>query len=150
MADLRDGLVVSGILNTMLGSGGDLLRLDAATVSDSVPGGPSTAQWRIDADGGVYISRAIVSGGAFQFQYNWCTPPANAANYECTFTAGTGTVDTAPTTAGTYVQCNADRTWIETNPNTAESADFTARIRRVGGSTDLVTAVITLNVDGSP
>lgn len=141
---------MSGVLNMLVGSGGDRLRLDLQIVSDITPGGPSTAQWRIDADGGVYISRSIVSGGAFQFQYNWCTPPANAANYECTFTAVTGTVDTAPTTEGVYVQCNSDRTWVETNASTDETASFTARIRRVGGSTDLVTAEITLSVDGSP
>lgn len=137
-------------IQQLLGAGGDILRLDAASVIDSVAGGPSTSQWRIASDGGVYISRASVSGGAFQFQYNWVEPPANAANYECTWTAGTGTVDTTPTTAGTYVQCNANRDWVETNAIGPESASFTARIRRVGGSTDLVTAAITLDVDGSP
>jgi hypothetical protein len=141
---------MSGILNALVGSGGDRLRLDTASVSDATPGGPSTAQWRIDADGGVYISRSIVAGGAFQFQYNWVTPASNAVNYECTWTSDTGTVDTTPTAEGAYVACTADRTWAETNPTTSESASFIARIRRVGGSTDLVTATITLNVDGSP
>lgn len=136
-----------GAQQMLMGVGGDRLTLNADIVSATDPG-TAVSQWRIAADGGVYWSRTNVSGGAFIFQYNWIEPPANAANYECTWTAGAGTVDTTPGAAGTWLACTVNRDWAESNAIGFESATFTARIRRVGG-TEETTALISLDVDGS-
>lgn len=130
--------------------GGDILRLDAAFVDDSVLGGPSTSRWRLDSDGGVYVSRDGVSGGAFIKQYDWVLPNASASKYECSWSTVSGTPDTAPVAEDSYAALTSDRTWIETNAVGSESCEFTARIRLIGGSSDLRTANITLQVDGSP
>jgi hypothetical protein len=135
---------------SFLDQGDDILRLDPVTVDDLVPGGPSTSSWRLDADGGVYYARASVSGGAFIKQYDWVLPNSSASKYSVLWSTGTGTVDTTPGAADTDLPLSTDRTWTETNPTTSESASFTARIRLTGGSTDLITAAITLSVDGSP
>ena len=139
---------MTGLLCTMVGGdsggGGDVLTLNTATVSASY-GGPTSAKWRLASDGGVYYSRTNVSGGAFLWQYNWVEPTSSASLYECTWTAGTGIVDTPPGTAGTYLALTSSRDWVETQVASGDdSADFTARIRLVGGGSDLKTAVIEL------
>lgn len=129
--------------------GGPIVKLIAAFVSDSVIGGPSTSKWRIGSDGGIYESRASVSGGAYIKQYDWIQPASEAPNYECTWTAVTNLPDVTPVAAGTWAQCNVNRDWEETNPTAFETCTFTARLRRIG-TTNEFTASITLEVDGSP
>ena len=130
---------------------GDTLTLSPASVSDSrISPDVAEASWRLDADGQVYIARAGVAGGAFQAQYAWVSPASNAPNYECSWTAGTGTVDTTPVAAGSYAALTSDRTWTETSAAGFQTADFTARLRRVGGTVDVKTALVELSAESSP
>lgn len=132
--------------------GGDVLRLDTATINDFAIGADGQASFRIDADGGVYYARLNVSGGAFIKQYDWVIPNSSASKYIVRWTAGTGTVDITPGAADTDLALTSDRTWEEFNGAGlgSEQATFTARIRLASTSEDLKTATITLSVDAEP
>ena len=134
--------------HSFVDEGGDILRLDNDSVVDGTPAG-STSSWRVDADGGVYWSRTSVSGGAYIKQYDWVLPNSSASKYSVLWSVGTGTVDTTPGAADTDLPLTVDRTWTETNAAGFEQAIFTAKIRLTGSGTDLKTATITLEVDGS-
>jgi hypothetical protein len=141
---------MSGIQQMLLGSGGDILRLDSANYSRLVPGGSPSCSFRIDADGQVYVGDNA-SGGVLTARYNWVTPTSSASNYDVRWNTTAGTVDTTPGAENTNLSLGSDRTWIQSAGGFLDSASFQARIHRAGNTTNpLVTANISLEADGSP
>jgi len=113
----------------------------------------------VDTTGGARNATAgyrLTSGGQAQSQVNatfttleqWCTPTAEAVNYEVLVTVTSGSLSTG--TSGSYVALSSTQTWTRTatvgNTNTCV---FTAQIRRVGTGTVLATATITLEADAT-
>lgn len=139
-----------GASQQMLLAGGDRLRIDSATYSRINPGG-ATASFKIDADGQVYVGDSS-SGGALTARYAWIVPAANAALYDVRWSAVSGTgVDSSPGAASTNLNCGTDRTWSETNVAGVETTTFRVTLHRAGDTANaLVTADITLEVDGAP
>lgn len=129
--------------------GGDIVQLQAAGYSDVNLGGPATCTFRIDNDGGIYVSRAHFSGGAFIKQYDWVTPNGNAANYECRWVTQGNDPDTAFAASGTWVSCSVDRDLVTTTGAALDTALATVEIRLVGGAT-LASVTIGIDADGSP
>lgn len=136
------------IQQIFLGAGGDVIRVDTATISRDNTGGAS-ASFKLDADGQAYYADDS-SGGALTARYSWVIPNANAALYDVRWTPGSGTVDSTPGADSTNLSLGTDRTWTETNGAGVESASFTVTVHNAGDSGNpLATAVITLEVDGS-
>ena len=118
----------------------------AADVTHVVVGGNATAGFRIGADGNIYYRQ----GGAYVLQYPWVLPAANAANYECRWVTGGSTPDSVPAASGSWVRCNADRTWEENAVGVDVLHTFTVEIGRFGTSTALKSVTISVNARGSP
>lgn len=137
---------MSGVLAAAM-TAGDGLRLDAASLTHVNPGGTAVVGIRVDADGQIYTRQA---GGGYTAQYNWVTPTTNAAAFECRWVTGGTTPDTTPAASGTWVQCNVDRTFEESEASADKSYSFTLQIGRNGTSSALKSVTITFNALGSP
>jgi len=126
---------------------GDILTLVDDALSHINPGGTATVGFRIDADGQIYTREA---GGAYTAQYFWIVPALNASLYECRWVTNGTTPDTTPAASGTWVQCNVDRTWEESETGADRSFDFTVQIGLLGTSTPIKTVTIQFDASGSP
>lgn len=126
---------------------GDVLRLDAAGLTHINPGGTAVVGIRIDADGQIYTRAA---GGGYTAQYFWILPSVNASLYECRWVTGGTTPDITPAASGSWVQCNVDRTWEESETGADRSYSFTLEIGLLGTSTPLASATITFSALGAP
>ena len=138
--------IVSGILSVLLGSSpGALIAITDRTITDGTGGSRNaTAGYR------------LTSGGQVQSQINltfttleqWCTPTTEASNYEVLVTVTSGSLSTG--TAGSWLALSSTQTWTRTatigNSNTCV---FTVQIRRVGTTTVLDSATITLEADAT-
>jgi len=112
-----------------------------------------------DATGGARNATAgyrLTSGGQAQSQINltfttleqWCTPTSQASNYEVLVTVTSGSLSTG--TAGSWLALSSTQTWTRTATiGTANTCVFTVEIRRVGTSTVLDSATITLEADAT-
>ena len=146
MANRRYGSVLSGCLTAACGNGNDSLQLIADSLVHSNPGGTAVVGIRIDSDGQIYTRSA---GGGYVAQYVWVLP-ALVANYECRWVTGGTTPDTVPAASGTWVQCNVDRTFEESEAGADKNYDFTLEIGRNGTSVALKSVTIGFHALGSP
>jgi hypothetical protein len=118
-----------------------------------------TDQYVYDFTGGARSATAgyrLTSGGLAQTLVNttfttaetWCTPTAQAVNYEVYITVTAGTLSSG--TSGSWVALSTTQTWTRTASIGANNlCTFTAQIRRVGTATVLDTATITLEADAT-
>lgn len=138
-----------GIMQAAIG--GDVVLIANRTVSSTVAAGSPTAGYRLDADGQTYTSQSEVSAGAYiDSGEDWVSPVGNAANYEVEAVVNSGTLSSGPSGSGTWTALSSDVTWTRNGPGTLASVNLTLSIRRVGTTTVLDTASITLEADGSP
>lgn len=74
----------------------------------------------------------------------WCTPTSQASNYEAYVTITSGYLDAGPT--NTWVALNVSRQWFVSEGSSGNSrvCTFTVQIRRIGTTTVLDTATISL------
>jgi len=74
----------------------------------------------------------------------WCTPTAQASNYEAFVTITSGYLDAGPT--GSWVALNVSRQWFvsEASSGNSRTCTFTVQIRKIGTTTVLDTATISL------
>jgi hypothetical protein len=100
------------------------------------------------------VSYQLTSGGQAEgsqqgFYYNleqWCTPTSQASNYEARVSNVTGTTPSGP--INTWVALSSTREWsLFAAVNNAELCDFLVEIRRIGTTTILADATITLYAD---
>jgi len=138
--------VVSGVLAVLLGAAPDaLITISNQSITDATGGARNaTAGYR------------LTSGGQAQSQINltfttleqWCTPTSQASNYEVLVTVTSGSLSTG--TAGSWLALSSTQTWTRTATiGTANTCVFTVEIRRVGTSTVLDSATITLEADAT-
>lgn len=79
----------------------------------------------------------------------WCTPTGQAVNYEVFITIVSGGLTSG--TTGSWVALSTTRTWtLEFSVPNSGQCVFTAQIRKVGTTTVLSTATITLESDATP
>lgn len=137
---------MSGVLAVLLGAAPDaLITISNQSITDATGGSRSaTAGYR------------LTSGGNAQSQINltfttleqWCTPTSQASNYEVLVTVTSGSLSTG--TAGSWLALSSTQTWTRTATiGTANTCVFTVEIRRVGTSTVLDSATITLEADAT-
>ena len=147
MVYLGGGSIVSGIQAVLIGVAGSgaLITITDRTITDATGGARNaTAGYR------------LTSGGQVQSQINltfttleqWCTPTTEASNYEVLVTVTSGSLSTG--TAGSWLALSSTQTWTRTATiGTANTCVFTVEIRRVGTSTVLDSATITLEADAT-
>lgn len=78
----------------------------------------------------------------------WCTPTSQSSNYEALVTVTSGALSGGSGT-GTYVALSTTRNWYveEFTPGGSNFCEFTVQIRRIGTTTVLDTATITLEAN---
>ena len=76
----------------------------------------------------------------------WCTPTSQASNYEAYITVTGGSLTPGSAATGTWVALSSTRYWYvqESRSGQSTTCTFTVQIRRVGTTTVLDTATITL------
>lgn len=137
---------MSGVLSVLLGAAPDaLITISNQSITDATGGARNaTAGYR------------LTSGGQAQSQINltfatleqWCTPTSQASNYEVLVTVTSGSLSTG--TAGSWLALSSTQTWTRTATiGSANTCVFTVEIRRVGTSTVLDSATITLEADAT-
>lgn len=134
---------MSGIHMALLGAGGDntVIAITNQTITSFVmPPGTAEAGYRLGADGRVYQN----VNGTFTQLETWCTPTSNAANYEARVTVTSGATPIG--TVGSWVALSSTRDWTvqETVSGNSTVSNFTAEIRRVGSTTVLSSASISI------
>jgi len=90
----------------------------------------------------------VAQSGVYAGEWATTAPNTNGADYEVRITVTNGATP-AGSAVGTWLQLNVDRNWILTcacNSSVCnQSSDFTMEIRRVGTTTVLASATMTLN-----
>jgi hypothetical protein len=120
---------------------GDVVALGTPfAASSDVIGGTATAQYQLRGSGDVF---ATTINNVVNFVSNWVKPSASAPAYECFATLNSGAVTG---TTGAWLALTANRIWSVTKTGIGSaSAQITVQIRRVGTTTILATAVVTLS-----
>lgn len=105
----------------------------------------ATAGYRLTSGG---LAQSLVNT-TFTTLETWCTPTAEAVNYEVFITIVSGGLTSG--TTGSWVALSTTQTWTLqfAVPNSGQCV-FTAQIRKVGTATVLATATITLEADATP
>jgi hypothetical protein len=95
---------------------------------------------------GGQVEQSIEAGGINPTNLEqWCTPTAQASNYEALVTLTAGTLS-GGSGAGTWLALSTTRTWYveEFTPGGSKLCQFTVQIRKIGTTTVLDTATIDL------
>ncbi len=80
---------------------------------------------------------------------DWITPKSSASNFECYATLSSGTLSSG--TTGSWLALTSERSWTRNRSTTGTStAVIVVEIRKVGTSTVLDTATITLEANWEP
>lgn len=137
---------MSGVLAALLGmSSSVVIAITNQSIADATGGSRSaTAGYRLTSAGQVQSQ----VNTTFTTLEQWCVPSSEAVNYEAFVTVTSGTLSSG--TAGSWVALSSNQTWTRTaSIGTANTCIFTVDIRRVGTTTVLDTATITLEADAA-
>lgn len=136
---------MSGVINTLLGSGGapDTITLDATYNPVASGSGSQTATFTLQSDGDILIN--VVDGGD-----NWIDPVASAPGlYEVKAEIVSGTPGVGSAATGTWLALTSDRLWRvidATNNGLNVVCVLTIEIRHNGGSV-LASTTVTLEAN---
>ena len=135
---------MSGIQMMFMGSGGDaLITISDQNISD-ITFGSAQAYYFLTAGG--LVQQSLNSGGTGPTTLEqWCTPASLTSNYEARVTITSGAL-TGGSGTGTWLALSTTRNWFIENgvSGTFEQCIFTVEIRRIGTTTVLDSATITL------
>ncbi len=102
----------------------------------------STQAYRLDSNGKVYD----VKNASPSFIEDWVTPTGAASSYEAFVTVTSGTLSSG--TSGSWVALSSTRDWSVTQTSIGiKTCTFTVDIRKVGTSTVLDSATITIEAE---
>ena len=109
-------------------------------------GETAIAVYQIASNGKVYKTQGATTTEVEQ----WCTPTSEASNYEVYATLNSsagGGLDSG--TTGAWLSLNTNRTWAvyESTSGNLSSVELGMQIRRIGTSTVLASATITLEAE---
>ena len=127
--------------------GAALVALTARTVYDFNSGGAAVqASFKLDNDGGAYTRRKVLDANVYKAVTGQWKLSGAVANYEAYATLDSGN-SLASGTLGAWVNLGTDAEWLGqnllTNGTESESV-IRVKIRSVGATSDLVSALITL------
>lgn len=146
----RGGAVlVSGAVLSLLGTGGGASAVTITLNSQYIYAlnsfGTASADYRLNTNGNAEASE---NGGAYGVLEAWCIPAAQAINYECYASLVSGSLSSG--TLDTWLPLSSSRTWNVTQATLGfREAIINIGIRRVGTSTILASADITLTAERS-
>ena len=144
MGGKRERVLMTGVLMALVGgSYGARITLTDQTYTNATGGGlPATVGYTIDADGNVYDQSSVLLE-------QWCAPAALSGDYEVRATISSGTLTSG--TTGSWLALSTDRTWSKTVESPATgTCVFTVEIRRIGTTTTLDSATISITADATP
>lgn len=122
------------------GGGGATILLGYQFIFASNSGSAATAAYRLGSDGIVYQA---LNGGAYTSLATWCSPGAQAVNYECYATLSLGSLTSG--TTGAWLALSSNQTWTRSaNVGFDLSAELSIVIRRVGDTAIAASATIDL------
>jgi hypothetical protein len=136
---------MSGIQMALLGAGGDNVSITITdqNISD-IDATAAYAYYFLTAGG--QVQQSLNAGGTSPSTLEqWCTPTSAAANYEARVTITSGLLS-GGSGAGTWLALSSTRNWfVETTVSGLfTECIFTVEIRRIGTTTVLDSATITL------
>lgn len=115
------------------------------TNSTSTPA-TATAGYRLNSNGKVYGESPA---GNFGFLEDWVTPNGAASSYEALVTVTSGSLSSG--TSGSWLALSSTRDWTVTRTTLGtNSCTFTVDIRKVGTTTVLDSATITIEAEVTP
>lgn len=140
---------MTGAVMSLLGIGGGAsavtITLNAQFIYAYNALGTASAAYQLNSNGKAYYSQ---NGGGYIFLEDWCVPSAEAVNYECYASIVFGTLDGSSSATGTWLALSTSRAWLVARPTMGiEDAIINIGIRRVGTSTILASADITLQAE---
>ncbi len=122
------------------GGGGATILLGYQFIFASNTGSAATAAYCLGSDGIVYQS---LNGGAYTSLATWCSPGAQAVNYECYATLSSGVLTSG--TTGAWLALSSNQTWTrQANVGFDLAAEISIVIRRVGDTAIAASATIDL------
>lgn len=105
----------------------------------------AVAGYRLLSNGMVQVT----FGSTYTNVYAWCTPGSVASSYEVFATVTSGGLSSG--TTGSWLSLGTNREWTrEAPPPQFQQCVFTLQIRKIGTTTVLATATITLEADATP
>lgn len=141
---------MTGIMAALIGSMGDSLA--TITVSDQsiydADGSAAYAYYFLTAAGQVEQSKQVGGINPVNLE-QWCTPTNQAPNYEVRITVTSGSLTGGSGSGSSWIALSSTRNWYvaNTTPTSLAEAIFTVEIRRVGTTTVLDSATITLQAE---
>ena len=141
---------MSGAVLSLLGTSGDAassvtITVNPASIFGFNPGSTADAQYQLSSGG---AANEIVNSGLASLLYNWCVPASQAANYEVYATVVTGSLSGGSAATDTWLALSSTRTWLVSTGGVLYT-ELNVGIRRIGTTTILGSADITLYADGS-
>jgi len=134
---------MAGMALMTAGSGGGgvaTILLGYQFIFASNSGARATAAYRLGSDGVVYQA---LNGGAYTSLATWCSPGAQAVNYECFATLSSGTLSSG--TAGSWLPLSSNQTWTRfADVGFDYLTELSIVIRRVGDTAIAASATIDL------
>lgn len=116
---------------------------DQSSYSSAPTPGSATNGYRLNSNGKVYTESP---SGTFNYIEDWVTPNGAASNYEALVTVTSGTLSSG--TSGSWVALSSTRDWTVTRSTLGlKSCTFTVDIRKVGTTTVLDSATITIEAE---
>jgi hypothetical protein len=106
------------------------IRIDPAYIAD-VQSTPTLAeaQFQLNSNGFAYQS---ISGGSPVLLYQWCTPAAEATNYEAFATLVSGALSGGSSAVSTWLPLSTSRSWRVRTTSGVALAYLNIGIRRIG------------------
>jgi hypothetical protein len=142
------GAITMGVFRGTTKVSAALITINTLDVTATFPGASqASAVFGLDSDGFTYTG-TYTNTQSFTQGPSWITPTSQAAEYEVFATLVVGPLSFG--TTGSWVPLSADQYWrLTVGTGNSGSAQFNISIRKVGTTTVLDTATITLYVDTS-
>jgi len=141
---------MSGAVLSLLGTSGDAassvtITVNPASIFGFNPGSTADAQYQLSSGG---VANEIVNSGLATRLYDWCVPASQASNYEVYATIVSGSLSGGSAATDTWLALTSTRTWLVSTGGVLYT-ELNVGIRRIGTTTILGSADITLYADGS-
>jgi len=141
---------MSGAVLSLLGTSGGgasavTITVNSAYIFGFNPGSTADAQYQLSSGG---AANEIVNSGLATLLYDWCVPASEAANYEVYATIVSGSLSGGSAATDTWLALSSTRTWLVSTGGVLYT-ELNVGIRRIGTTTILGSADITLYADGS-
>lgn len=118
---------------------------DQSRAATGISPATATNGYRLNSNGKVYDN----GNGTYSFIEDWVTPTGAASSYEALVTVTSGSLSSG--TSGSWLALSSTRDWTVTRTSVGtNTCTFTVDIRKVGTTTVLDSATITIEAEVTP